>query len=204
MICAAMNARSLLLAMILFMGGCATLPQGAVLPESLPADWESRRSVLQQWPRFDVQGRVAVANGAEGFTAALHWAQRARDASVELQGPFGMGGLRLRLTDGRFANESARVELEQQLGFVLPIESLRYWMLGVPDPARAVEEQRDGSVERLVSLRQEGWQVSFTSYGPVAGVDYDLPQRIEATREGVRVRLLIERWGAASHSGAGG
>jgi hypothetical protein len=36
--------------------------------------------------------------------------------------------------------------------------------------------------------------VTFKNYAPVPGGDYELPQRIEATRESLRVRLVIEGW----------
>jgi len=32
----------------------------------------------------------------------------------------------------------------------------------------------------------------------VSGVNYELPQRIEATREGLRLRLLVDTWGAST------
>ena len=178
--------------------GCTSLIGTTSLPVVLPDDWESRRTMLQQWSRFDLRGRVAVASGEEGFTASLRWAQRASAASVELDGPLGLAGVRLELEQGRLADEIARAELERRLGFVLPVESLRYWMLGVPDPARAAEEQRAEGTARLDGLRQEGWTVVFTRYAKVAGVNYELPQRIEATRESVRVRLLVDSWGAGT------
>jgi outer membrane biogenesis lipoprotein LolB len=68
-------------------------------------------------------------------------------------------------------------------------------MLGVPDPARAAEERRDADSPTLAALTQDGWTVLYTRYARVADGDYELPQRIEVTRESVRVRLLIERWG---------
>lgn len=177
--------------------GCATVRERSALPSSLPGSWEARRDQLQTLGRFDLQGRLAVASGEEGFTAALRWSQRAELSRLDVEGPLGMGGLRLELERGRLPDESARLELEQRIGFALPLESLRYWMLGVPDPTRAVEEQRMSASATLEALRQDGWTVLFTRYARVAGADYELPQRIEASRESVRVRLLIERWGAA-------
>lgn len=185
----------LLLALGLVLAGCATWHDRAVLPTSLSGDWEVRRGELQALARFDLQGRLAVASGEEGFTAALRWSQRAERARLEVDGPLGVGGLRVELVQGRLRDEALRAELEQRLGFVLPVESLRYWMLGVPDPARSAVEQRAAATPTLEALRQEGWTVLFTRYAPVAGSDYELPQRIEASREAVRVRLLIERWG---------
>ncbi len=186
-----------LLLAVLPLGGCAVLRGPTALPGMLPADWPARRSALQEWPRFDLRGRVAVASGTDGFTAALRWAQRSGVARLEIDGPLGVGGLRLELTDGRFADESARAELERRLGFTLPVASLRYWLLGVPDPASAAEEVLAADALRLDGLRQAGWSIRFAAYAPVPDADYELPQRIEVTRASVRVRLLVDGWGSA-------
>lgn len=186
---------ALWLTLALVLAGCVTGRDRMMLPTSLPTDWEARRSELQSLTRFDLQGRLAVASGEEGFTGVLRWSQRAERARLEVDGPLGVGGLRLDLEQGRLGDAALSAELEQRLGFALPVESLRYWMLGVPDPARVALEQRALASPTLEALQQDGWTVLFTRYARVQGGDYDLPQRIEATRESVRVRLLIERWG---------
>ena len=185
----------LLLLALLSVGGCTVLREAA-LPGMLPADWPARRTALQEWSRFDLRGRVAVASGADGFTAALRWAQRAGVARLELDGPLGVGGLRLELADGRYADEAARTELERRLGFALPVASLRYWLLGVPDPARTAEETVAADARVLAGLLQDGWSIRYAAYAAVPGAGYELPQRIEVTRGDVRVRLLVEGWGA--------
>ena len=120
--------------------------------------------------------------------------QRTRRSTLELEGPLGVGGLRLDFDSEGAGDEISRLALEQQIGFVLPVESLRYWMLGVPDPRDTVEEQVASDAARLESLRQKGWTVIFKNYARVSGADYELPQRIEASRESLRVRLVIEGW----------
>jgi outer membrane biogenesis lipoprotein LolB len=71
-------------------------------------------------------------------------------------------------------------------------------MLGVPDPERAADETLAADGARLESLQQDGWSIRFAAYAKVAGANYELPQRIEATRESVRVRLLVDSWGAGT------
>ncbi|MBU6379546.1 MAG: outer membrane lipoprotein LolB, partial [Gammaproteobacteria bacterium] len=126
------------------------------------------------------------------------WAQRAETSQLELDGPLGVGGVRLEFANGRLPDEATRSELERRLGFALPVGSLRYWMLGVPDPTRVAKEALAADATRLDSLQQDGWTVSFPAYARVAGANYELPQRIEASRAGVRVRLLVESWGVTS------
>jgi outer membrane lipoprotein LolB len=75
----------------------------------------------------------------------------------------------------------------------LPLESLRYWVRGVPDPASAADERLDASAARLAGLAQGGWTVDYAAYveDPAAGA---LPRRLSAVREGTRLRLVIEAW----------
>ncbi len=176
------------------LAGCASLISVQALPSLLPATWEARRATLQSWGRFESHGRVAIARDGEGFSGSWRWAQRPQRSTLELEGPLGVGGLRLDFDSDGAVDEASRLALEQQLGFVLPVESLRYWMLGVPDPREVGEERIAADAARLDSLQQKGWTVTFKNYAPVSGTDYELPQRIEANRESLRVRLVIEGW----------
>jgi outer membrane lipoprotein LolB len=77
------------------------------------------------------------------------------------------------------------------MGFEPPLESLRYWIQGVPDPAGPSTESpaADGY---LGSLDQAGWTVSFGAYMQTAAGA--LPQKLTVTRGMVRVRLILESW----------
>jgi len=92
----------------------------------------------------------------------------------------------------RLDSEAARREIEARLGFQPPLGSLRYWVLGVPDPSSPADEQLDES-KRLASLNQEGWQVDYGGYTDVGG--QALPSKVTLKRENVRVRLVVDGWG---------
>lgn len=181
----------------LALGGCAGLRAVPLPDRELPVDWDARRSALQSWAGYDLRGRVAVARGDDGFSGALRWVQAGARASLEIDGPLGVGGARFELDPAR-ADGAA---LEQALGVPVPVASLRYWLLGVPDPALAAVETVDDRRSRLVALQQAGWNVGFTRYAPVPGTRLELPQRIEVSREGVRVRVLVEAWQGAPRGG---
>jgi outer membrane lipoprotein LolB len=71
------------------------------------------------------------------------------------------------------------------------MENLRYWLLGVPNPAAAFELSRNDQ-DRAKSLIQAGWSIVYDRYLPVAG-DV-LPARLVLNRGDVRVRIIIDRW----------
>lgn len=188
---------ALLAALLLGLVGCPTVPQR--LPPTQP--WEERRTELQTLDRFELRGRVAVAAGEEGFNARLRWQQEGAQTAVALDGPLGVGGVQV-TSDGeefvvvtsrgeRFDREGAAEALQSRLGFEPPLGSLRYWLLGVPDPSAPAREVLD-EAQRLASLEQHGWQITYGQYAPVEG--RWMPQRVTLQREGVRVRVIVDQW----------
>jgi outer membrane lipoprotein LolB len=152
---------------------------------------------LQQAQAWQLDGRAAVALGTQGWQASLNWQQRGTDAEVHLAGPLGVGALVLKKTPAGLSLNGAPpsavvlAQLRERLGFELPLNDLRYWLLGVPDPGSAFELARNEE-DRAQELSQAGWTVAYERYMPV-GVDR-LPARLVLTREGVRVRIVVDRW----------
>ena len=163
--------------------------------------WETRRPQLQSLENFELKGRVAVAAGGEGFNARLRWTQKGSQTLMSLDGPLGAGGVQVS-SDGsavsvvtsngqHLDNDAAKAELRTRLGFDPPLSSLRYWILGVPEPGPPAQESLD-SQQRLATLQQNGWQVEYTDYATVSGGW--LPSRLTLQREGVRVRVVVDGW----------
>ena len=190
---------SWLILLLATLASCKTLSP-ASLPETAP--WDLRKATLQSRDKFDLKGRIAVAANQEGFNAKLRWQQRGKQSQLALDGPLGVGGVRI-TSDGstlkvqnargeQLDSEAAKQAIQQNLGFEPPLASLRYWVLGVPDPSAPAEETLDES-RRLATLKQAGWQIDYTAYANAAG--QSLPSKATLTREGVRVRLFVDSWG---------
>jgi len=186
-------------ALAAIVAGCRTAPP--TLPPSHVA-WEVRRPQLQAVAHFELNGRVAVAAGDEGFNANLHWRQEGARSQVSLQGPLGVGGAQITASGDaltvttargeRIDDAQAHAELAARLGFDPPLASLRYWVLGVPDPAQPATEALDPTQQRLTGLTQDGWRVDFQSYVSASGES--LPARLTMQRDAVRVRVLVDNW----------
>ena len=184
---------------LVILAGCVSVP--ARKPVA-PAPWPQRREQLQALDPFELTGRVAVVAGSEGFTARLDWQQRGARSTVQLNGPLGIGGIHITDDAGtlnvenaqgqQLESEQARAELRAKLGFDPPLASLRYWVLGVPDPGMPFMETV-GAEQRLEALEQDGWQIIYSDYVS-AGGEW-LPQRLALQRGGVRVRLVVDHWG---------
>jgi len=193
-------AAALSISIALFLTGCKTLQ-----PAPLPSDpWDVRRTALQSRDRFDLNGRIAVAAAQEGFNAKLRWKQDGARSQLALDGPLGVGGVRidaqgatLNVTTARgdrLDSDAARREIESKLGFEPPLASLRYWVQGVPDPSHPADEVLDAD-QRLAVLRQDGWQIDYTGYAAVSG--QWLPSRMTLRHDDIRVRLVVDGWGGS-------
>ena len=114
-----------------------------------------------------------------------------------MSGPFGVGALVLERTpaglslNGAPPSDAVTNQLQEKLGFELPLEHLRFWLLGVPDPSAAFEVKRNEQ-DRASQLRQADWSIDYDRYMPVAG-DL-LPAHLVLSREGVRVRIAVDHW----------
>ena len=184
----------LILSCVTVLAACATNRRA---PAPLPQGWEQRVVDLQASRSWQLDGRAAVAVGTQGWQATLNWRQRGDSAEVHLSGPLGVGALVLKRTpdglslDNAPPSDAVLAQLQERLGVELPIDHLRYWLLGVPDPSAAFELKRNDQ-DRALQLTQADWNIAYDRYMPVDG-DL-LPARVVLSREGVRVRIAVDRW----------
>ena len=166
-----------------------------------PRPWAERAASLQALPRFILNGRLGASDGKQGFSAGIHWQESGADASIDLSGPLGFGAAHLQQQGGELqivtANgahldgEAAEAQLARMLGFDPPLNSLRYWVLGVNDPQSSAHYTLDDR-QRLASLQQGGWRVDYQDYSAVQR--YWLPRQLTVTHQQLRLRLVINGW----------
>jgi outer membrane lipoprotein LolB len=177
---------------------CAALAACVTKPPVLaPAAWERRLADLQHANVWQLDGRAAVAVGTQGWQASLNWRQSGAASELHLAGPLGVGALTIKATpeglslNGAPPNDAVLAQLQDKLGFELPLDELRYWLLGIPQPGAAFSLARNAQ-DRAQRLMQTGWTVDYDRYLPVNG-DL-LPARVALSREGVRVRIAVDHW----------
>jgi outer membrane lipoprotein LolB len=179
------------------LSGCAAT--GGSLPDL--DDWERRKAVLEKTETFEFAGRIGVSAGNDGFNGRIWWRQDGIVYRARLSGPIGLGtvfvngdGSEVTLTerDGVTTElDDAERDLRARYGWTIPVTSLRYWALGVPDPASPADVSLDGA-GRLGELDQHGWRVTISEYAERGG--QSMPRRLTAVSDDIRVRLLIDDW----------
>ena len=196
---------------VLLAAGCATAPPTPV--EDPAAAWQARQSELRPVTFWSIQGRLAMRAADQGWHARLNWERDGQRHRMDFTGPLGRGHLRLvqdsdgaelRDADQRtWRAENAEQILYRATGWLLPLEGLNYWILGLPTPASVSHQQLDPQ-GRLKTLIQSGWNIEFLEYARYGA--FDLPVKMYVKRqmdrapggaaaEGIlEVRLSIERW----------
>ncbi len=192
------SPKLLLLFLTALITGCVT-SKSLELPEL--SDWETRQDILAGVDEFEFAGRIGVHAGDEGFNGQFWWRQDGVVFRVRISGPLGVGtvfinGDRREITvtdaDGVVTElHDAEADLRQMYGWTIPVTSLRFWALGIPDPASPAETEFDDA-GRLAKLHQRNWQVDITQYSEGAG--QLLPRRLTAVNNDVKVRLVIDHW----------
>lgn len=189
--------------------GCSVAPPREV-PEA-PAEmlWETRAGQIGALESWAFNGRAALSGDeVASRTVRIRWQQAGGDFAIAFQSPIGQrlaelsgdaDGVTLRLPgEAPVVAADSSALLEAALGWYAPVESLRYWVLGLPDPAaRGVPELDPWG--RVTRLRQDGWIVDYAQYVDAGG--FELPRRLTVSHPGLHIRLVIDRWDLGGGNG---
>lgn len=193
------------LATLVFVAGCASVPPGAGDREDGAAEtrWRAHRQAIDTLGAFTASARVAVQATDRGASAKLRWRERDGRYSLVVEPPLGGGAFVLNeLTGGRVelvtadgrteTSASPEALVARHLDLVLPVSGVRHWLKGVPDPNAelAYLSLTDEGLAR--DLEQSRWRVSVLEYIDVAGTP--LPRRLFLSRDDVKVRIVVVRW----------
>jgi len=181
------------------LAGCVTT-RPATVTSTTP--WAARRDALTKLDDWQLEGRIGLNAGREGGSGTFTWQQVRDGLDFRFRGPLGAGGfriygdddhLRVKTTEGEeFELVDPERELRERYGWSVPLRSMRYWMLGIPDPNGEAAETLDDAQQTLALLQQNGWTVEYGGYDETAGML--LPRKLTMEGNGIRVRVVVEHW----------
>ncbi len=97
----------------------------------------------------------------------------------------------MQISENRFDSDTnAQSLLYRHTGLTLPINALKYWLLGTPSPTDSAIELNEQGL--LSKLQQNDWEVTFKRYTTQNNIN--LPNKIFLTKNGIKVRLIIQTW----------
>jgi outer membrane lipoprotein LolB len=177
--------------LMLWLQGCSYLQTAEI--EGFRLDG---REVLQQDRDWSFEGRVGLSNEKESLSLSLLWNHQKAEDRLELTGPLAQGRMLIILRketvlieDGETVKEfkgDVQSILSDVLGIEVPIQSLRYWVLGVNNPSESFVMMSSG-------FQQSGWTVRIKELVPVKQAM--LPSRMWVEKDKTKIKLVIDQWG---------
>lgn len=142
-----------------------------------------------------MEGRIGVQAKNNAWTASLNWEHDATQDRLRISGPFSQSMVSIivqddliYLNEGHGKTELSRdpdALLRQKLGFSIPLSSLRFWIVGVPDPDKPSSMEAPG-------FQQAGWRVVPENLARAS--DWQLPKKLLVDGAGVRLKILADEW----------
>lgn len=204
--------RTVLLAFVVFLGGCQTIPDqpsGAGIewlqddaPFTVPLDDHAKLSGWQ------FSGKVAVKSPEVNESANIVWRFADQANSVRLFGPLGAGAIKLdfdrygvQLSDSKgllHRGNNAEELLTEIVGWPIPIDALTYWLFGLPNPAQAYEYQTN-EAGLVTTMKQAGWNISYSAHQDYPPREGSLARKLLAQKElpndqVLTVKIVTKAW----------
>ena len=190
------------------LAGCAALPGLVPTARDVAGPdlaWQAHAGELSRLRSWSLLGTLAVrSSDGDVSRVTLRWRQTRDSYLVRFMGPLGVGlfevegtagGVEARFPGGRSAGAaSPEVLLEREIGWSVPLQGLRYWVLGAPAPDGPAPKLEFDDHGRLARLQQAGWTVVYERYGGLD--DLALPERIRFSSESVDATVVVRRWKA--------
>jgi outer membrane lipoprotein LolB len=183
------------------LAGCTTLQSAAPAGAEDEPAWAAHLAQLTTLTGWSFEGRVGFVEGKDSGSGSLTWSQQGDRSVLDFSGPLGAGAvhmegdassLHVKTSRGDdFTTTDPETDLGARLHQPLPVLSLRYWVLGMPDPSADYTKTSDASGE-LVTLDQRGWHVEYQGYAQVEG--FSLPTLLVLQRDAVRIKLAVNEW----------
>jgi outer membrane lipoprotein LolB len=175
----------------LLLAGCASAP-----PVSQPL---TRPTGAEQQP-FALHGRISVKYDGERTSAAVRWTHHGAEDEILLLAPLGQTvasirrdaqGVVLDTSEKSYSAHDVGELTQQVLGWRLPLDALRYWVLALAAADSEAEIEHDANGQVSV-MHQDGWEIRYARYA--AQTPDSLPLRMILQREGMEIQLLIDEW----------
>lgn len=183
--------KKFLILAILALPACSTINSTKDITYQ-PSSTQSAVYDLQRWA---FEGRIAITSKNDGWNANINWEHSPSEDLIKLSGPLGQGGALIQVNangvtidqGGGDIKSSTDVEnfISQQVGLSVPVNSLRYWVVGLPD-----KSQTASAIEK--GFEQSGWKNQYKAMQSVA--NYVLPRNMTVTNDTVKLKLFIDQW----------
>ncbi|MEM8845100.1 MAG: lipoprotein insertase outer membrane protein LolB [Pseudomonadota bacterium] len=192
---------SLIVALILILAGCAQAPK--TIPVENPEQvWRLHATYLYNHHVWQASMSVIGATSEEKFKTRLNWNQKKDSYEIRLRDFIGRtvavidgseDQVSAKTSKGKtYQGESAEELLDKVAGLRIPLEGMRYWLRGLPEPGDELESFVLGDQGVPESIEQNGWQMSYPTYHTYG--DLMLPKQVLLTYDDLKLTVNINDW----------
>ena len=182
------------LVFVLFVCACSTAP----VIEGPTADVRHRIAA----EKFELEGRLAIKQAQEGFSANFSWSQVGSEYAIQLWGPLGQGRsfihgnadyIEITTPDGQVHGDTRPERLMQEwLGWSVPFNVFRYWIQGYKSPElNSAHVEVVSNLMRQAQFEQLGWTITPSRFKSVDG--RILPMKTLALKGEFKITVLIRK-----------
>lgn len=177
--------------LIFLLSACSVAPVEPDMHYSRAA--MSRLYEVEHW---SFEGRLALTGKNDSWSANISWDHSPELERIRLSGPLGQGTVVISLTGNGVTIDRGSGDVQtstqpeefinQQLGMFVPVRSLRYWVVGLPEPSRSYKDMEGG-------FNQSGW---LSEYKQMQFVNNDgaMPHKMTVMNSQVKLKLIIDHW----------
>jgi len=205
----------LLYLITILVGGCATQPiqtePATALTKTFLGEKEQlalaeRRQSLASLKQWAIFGRMSMQTPDDIWTGKLEWRQFPLNYKILFSTPTGQGTIKIRGDEDHVVLETSNGHaliddneeslLYDQLGWDLPLDRLRQWILGTSELKQLskITLDENGNIQQLL---YPDWDIKYLRFQNVDS--YLLPKKIFIQGRTLKLRLVIDQWVLALH-----
>lgn len=187
--------RLLLFLLAIQVSACSFLPKSP--PVAFDPDANQERVLKQQ--HWQASGRILIRKPEDSWQARLDWRHHADHDQLQFATALGgvvfvleRHGEMVSVTDDSGVTEiGTSGQVLTRYGFLVPIESLGFWVRGLPDPKSPF---KNPSFETgwMTGFQQSGWKIEYDRYDQINGLW--LPHRVSLMHENLLLKYVVDNW----------
>lgn len=161
---------------------------------------KERLSEISSW---GLEGRISVRTPDDSWSANLDWRHSGVEDRLALSGPLAQRAASIHYkeryisfdaADGSHAESSdPDALLLERLGFTVPLDALRYWMLGLPAVGQDFKVHSESNTQgALADFDQAGWSLRYDGF--MREGQWVVPRKMVIQGRGVVLKVIVDRW----------
>jgi len=137
-----------------------------------------------------------VTSATDSWSASIEWQHETHQDKIKLSGPLGQGAIAITLTAENISidtgekiiqkSENIDALIQQQLGIFIPVQALRYWVLGLTAPDQSYEIHENG-------FTQAQWLIRYSQMQQLETQQW-MPRKLSVQQQQTKLKLIIDHW----------